>query len=109
MGRPNAMGAPRLRLEERRESGRRSLRKSEARLQPHRSQSEADWAYAKRALARGDSPEEVVRRIADYRSDDKTDPHYYARHTVTKAQIQMRSEIQLSQGKTAPDIQRDQE
>jgi hypothetical protein len=26
----------------------------------HRSQSEADWAYAKRALARGDAPEEVM-------------------------------------------------
>jgi len=51
----------------------------------HRSQSEADWAYAKRALARGDNPEEVVRRIADYRADDKADPLYYARHTVEKA------------------------
>lgn len=54
----------------------------------HRSQSEADWAYAKRALARGDSPEEVIRRIADFRSDDKADPDYYARLTVNKAQSQ---------------------
>src|SRR3984957_15946517 len=30
----------------------------------HRSQSEADWAYAKRALSRGDDPAEIVRRIA---------------------------------------------
>jgi hypothetical protein len=52
----------------------------------HRSQSEADWAYAKRALARGDDPQEVTRRIADYRAQDKADPDYYARHTVTKAQ-----------------------
>jgi RepB DNA-primase from phage plasmid len=52
----------------------------------HRSQSEADWAYAKRALARGDDPHEVIRRIADYRAQDKADPDYYARHTVTKAQ-----------------------
>jgi hypothetical protein len=52
----------------------------------HRSQSEADWAYARRALARGDAPEEVVRRIADYRAEDKADPGYYARLTVTKAQ-----------------------
>src|ERR1700726_4428890 len=50
------------------------------------SQSEHDWAYAKRALARGDDPEEVIRRIADYRGDDKSDPEYYARHTVSKAQ-----------------------
>jgi RepB DNA-primase from phage plasmid len=49
------------------------------------SQSEHDWAYAKRALARGDDPEEVIRRITDYRADDKHDPEYYARHTVQKA------------------------
>ena len=52
----------------------------------HKSQSEHDWAYAKRALARGDDPEVVVQRIADYRAADKADPNYYARHTVTKAQ-----------------------
>jgi hypothetical protein len=51
----------------------------------HRSQSERDWAYAKRALARGDDPETVVQRIADFRADDKPDPRYYARLTVTKA------------------------
>lgn len=49
-------------------------------------QSERDWAYAKRALARGDDPEEVIRRIADYRVDEKYDPEYYARHTVERAQ-----------------------
>jgi len=48
-------------------------------------QSERDWAYAKRALARGDDPEEIIRRIADYRADDKHDPEYYARLTVEKA------------------------
>src|ERR1700678_3152637 len=47
----------------------------------HRSQSEHDWAYAKRALARGDDPDEIIRRIADFRSDDKHDPLYYARLT----------------------------
>jgi hypothetical protein len=50
------------------------------------SQSEHDWAYAKRALARGDDPEEIIRRIADYRGADKHDPESYARRTVTKAQ-----------------------
>lgn len=55
----------------------------------HRSQSERDWAYAKRALARGDNPEEIARRIADYRSEDKDDPNYYARHTVMKAQAEL--------------------
>lgn len=54
----------------------------------HRSQSEADWAYAKRALARGDDPQIIIQRIADYRADDKSDPIYYARHTVTKAQAE---------------------
>ena len=53
------------------------------------SQSEHDWAYAKRALARGDDPELVTQRIADYRSDDKPDPNYYARHTVIKAQAEL--------------------
>jgi RepB DNA-primase from phage plasmid len=48
------------------------------------SQSERDWAFAKRALARGDDPEEVIRRIADYRADEKH-PNY-ARYTVEKAQ-----------------------
>ncbi|MHB8413594.1 MAG: DNA-primase RepB domain-containing protein [Candidatus Acidiferrales bacterium] len=52
-------------------------------------QSERDWAYAKRALARGDDPEEVIRRIADYRADEKHDPEYYARHTVAKAQAEL--------------------
>jgi len=53
------------------------------------SQSEHDWAYAKRALSRGDDPEAVIQRIADYRAQDKSDPIYYARHTVTKAQAEL--------------------
>jgi hypothetical protein len=57
----------------------------------HKSQSEADWAYARRALARGDEAEEIIRRIADYRADDKHDPLYYARLTVIKAQLSMMS------------------
>jgi len=55
----------------------------------HKSQSEHDWSYAKRALARGDDPEVVIQRIADYRSEDKADPTYYARHTVMKAQAEL--------------------
>jgi hypothetical protein len=57
----------------------------------HRSQSEADWAYAKRALARGDNTEQIIQRIADYRADDKADPYYYARLTVIKAQLALMS------------------
>lgn len=59
------------------------------------SQSEHDWAYAKRAIARGDEPEEIIRRIADFRAGDKPDPEYYARHTVAKAQAEL-------ERKTAP-------
>ena len=58
----------------------------------HKSQSEHDWAYAKRALARGDDAELVIHRIADYRAGDKSDPSYYARRTVAKAQAQLTSE-----------------
>jgi hypothetical protein len=68
----------------------------------HKSQSERDWAYAKRALSRGDDPEVVIQRIADYRADDKSDPIYYARRTVTKAQVDLQrtgSRGEPSQGK----------
>jgi hypothetical protein len=62
----------------------------EARRRPprgHKSQSEQDWAYAKRALARGDDPEEIIRKIADYRGDEKHAS--YARRTVKKAQSEL--------------------
>jgi hypothetical protein len=48
------------------------------------SQSERDWAYAKRALARGEDPEAIIQARASFRSD-KPNPQYYARLTVTKA------------------------
>jgi RepB DNA-primase from phage plasmid len=53
------------------------------------SQSEHDWAYAKRNLARGVDAEEVIRKIADFRSQDKHDPQDYARRTVLKAQAEL--------------------
>jgi hypothetical protein len=62
------------------------------------SQSEHDWAYAKRALARGDAPELVIQRICDYRSEDKADPKYYADHTVAKALAQLEEERQHPAG-----------
>jgi len=64
----------------------------------HKSQSEHDWAYAKRALSRGDDPDVVIQRIADYRAGGKDDPNYYARHTVMKAQAALDSAT-----KRAPD------
>jgi hypothetical protein len=63
-----------------------------ARWQPapgHKSQSERDWAYAMRALSRGDDPETIITRIADFRADGKPNPEYYARLTVKKAQVEL--------------------
>jgi hypothetical protein len=51
----------------------------------HLSQSERDWAYAKRALTRGDAPEKVITAIARYRDGEKSDVHAYATRTVQKA------------------------
>jgi len=53
------------------------------------SQSEHDWAFAKRALARGEDPETVIHQIAEHRAHDKSDPQYYARLTVVKAQVDL--------------------
>jgi RepB DNA-primase from phage plasmid len=60
------------------------------------SQSEHDWAFAKRALARGDDPEEVIIQIARYRAADKSDPEDYARRTVTKAQAELAGKCEES-------------
>ncbi len=48
-------------------------------------QSERDWAYAKRALARGDSPDAVITAITQYRTGQKSDAHAYAERTVRNA------------------------
>jgi len=53
------------------------------------SQSERDQAYAKNALARGFSPDEVIRDIAEFRAHDTPHPEDYARHTVIKAQAEL--------------------
>jgi RepB DNA-primase from phage plasmid len=49
------------------------------------SQSERDWAYVKSALANGADPGELITQLAHSRANDKSDPQYYARITVTKA------------------------
>jgi RepB DNA-primase from phage plasmid len=72
-----------------------------------KSQSERDWAYAKRALARGDDPEVVILRIADYRSNDKDDPSYYARHTVMKAQTELARSSTMRAGASSDVLQED--
>jgi len=77
---------------------RTDLHETPAQYRPHETrsvpagditQSERDWAFAKRALARGDDPEEIIRRIADYRGDEKHPS--YARYTVQKAQAALHS------------------
>jgi hypothetical protein len=50
------------------------------------SQSEHDWAFAKRSLAKGVPQDEVMRQIAAFRARDKNNPEDYARRTVEKAQ-----------------------
>jgi hypothetical protein len=49
------------------------------------SQSERDWAFAKRALARGEPEDLIVAAIAVYRRFDKHNPQAYAELTVRKA------------------------
>ena len=56
------------------------------------SQSERDWAFAKRALARGESPETVTAAIAASRTGDKANPRYYAELTVRKAGASLQAE-----------------
>jgi hypothetical protein len=51
----------------------------------HLSQSERDWAYARRALSRGEQPEAVIAAIARFRRGTKHDVEYYAELTVRKA------------------------
>jgi len=70
------------------------------------SQSEHDWAFAKRALARGEAPDEVIRQIAKHRIADKSDPEYYARLTVTKALAELRTASSDSQS-PGPDEMRE--
>ena len=50
-------------------------------------------AYAKRALSRGESPEDVIRNIAEFRAYDKHDPQDYAFRTVTKAQADLQNSL----------------
>ncbi len=60
------------------------------------SQSERDWAYAKRALARGDSPDAVIAAISQYRAGQKSDSHAYAARTVKKVGEALAREKQSS-------------
>ena len=69
--------------------------------QPGITQSERDWAFAKRALGRGEDPQEVVRAIARFRTD-KPNPQYYAEHTVHKAQASIENSRQSAEEVSSP-------
>lgn len=49
-----------------------------------RTPSENDWAWVMRRLERGETLPVLIQKVADYR-DDKPNPQYYARLTVTRA------------------------
>lgn len=68
-------------------SSARNLLPMSSRSGHHRkiSQSERDWAYAKRALARGSPPAHVAASIAKFRRGEKSDALAYANRTVQKA------------------------
>lgn len=56
------------------------------------SQSEHDWAYAKRALSRGEPVASIIAAITEHRRNEKPDPEYYATHTVRKAAAALANE-----------------
>jgi len=62
------------------------------------SQSERDWAFARRALARGEPEQNVIAAIASYRRHEKHNPQYYAEHTVRKAAQSLRAEASPTRG-----------
>lgn len=57
-----------------------------AKASPRLTQSERDWAYAKRALSRGEAPEKVTADITAHRRD-KPNAARYAAYTVKKALV----------------------
>src|SRR5579863_1582162 len=55
--------------------------------------SEHDWCWVKKRLERGESMELLIEKLIEYR-DDKPNPGYYARRTLTRAYAQ----VALSRG-----------
>lgn len=66
-----------------------------------RTQSERDWKWAVRHVQQGEPLEKVIQTLAAYR-DDKTNPEYYARRTVTRAYVK----VALSEGADPEDVVR---
>jgi hypothetical protein len=61
-------------------------------------QSERDWAYARRALARGELPDKVSAAIATFRNGQKADVNQYAERTVRKAMESLESDRAVGRG-----------
>jgi hypothetical protein len=66
-----------------------------------RTQSERDWKWAVRHVQQGEPLETVIQTLAAYR-DDKANPEYYARRTVTRAYVR----VALSEGADPEDVVR---
>jgi hypothetical protein len=66
-----------------------------------RTQSERDWKWALRHVQQGEPLETVIQTLAAYR-DDKANPEYYARRTVTRAYVK----VALSEGADPEDVVR---
>jgi hypothetical protein len=81
---------------------RNSPRRTESSEPRPISQSERDWAYVKSALANGADPDKLIAHLAHSRADDKSDPQYYARLTVQKAQAQLAPSIRGSSAEALP-------
>ena len=73
------------------------------------SQSEHDWAFAKRSLAKGIPAEEVIRQIADFRAHDKHNPEDYALRTVEKAQAQLQEAKHRANGGSQMELPHERE
>jgi hypothetical protein len=68
---------------------------------PNPDQYKRDWAYAARALSKGEAPEKVVQAMAAFRKD-LPDPQKYAETTVTKIQQFLEVQAELKSTDAAP-------
>jgi hypothetical protein len=69
--------------------------------QVRKSPSEHDWRWAIERIKRGQSIGSLIERLVDYR-DDKPNPEYYARRTITSAYAR----VALSRGDDPEDVVR---
>ncbi len=66
-----------------------------------RTPSEYDWAWVMRKLERGEPLDKLIQKVAEYR-DDKPNPQYYARLTVTRAY----AFLKISRGENPQEVER---